>query len=363
MYLWLYLLFARNDYYVKIQTSLKDINNLLRKYNFCNRITLKEDWDFLIILDACRYDYFKRVYKKYIDRGNLKKAISPTTRTMAWLNKVFPGFYDDIVYISASPYITSKAEIVGQYGDKYDGKKHFYKIIDVWDFGWNDTVTSVFPGEINKAFLDVRREHRDKRFILHYMQPHEPYISEKYTKYIPGIEKNIRTGAIIKTRSGLRKDPRKKTMEYDKKSISFTGIIKRLIFKFFSEDTSWKIRNHIVYRRIIKFLKGPPKSQISAIIFNEGWHGLREAYRENLELALRSVKKIIDIIEGKILITSDHGEFLGEYGLYRHPDKPRKPENTEIPWLGINKRKRERIKESEKISKKIDDALDILKNL
>ena len=43
---------------------------------------LKEDWDFLIILDACRYDYFKGGYNKYIKEGNLKKAVSPGIHTM-----------------------------------------------------------------------------------------------------------------------------------------------------------------------------------------------------------------------------------------------------------------------------------------
>ena len=35
---------------------------------------VKEKWDYLIILDACRYDYFQDVYKKYL-QGELFKKI------------------------------------------------------------------------------------------------------------------------------------------------------------------------------------------------------------------------------------------------------------------------------------------------
>jgi len=325
---------------------------------------LKESWDFLIILDACRYDYFIKVYKKYLSKGNLKKAISPTTRTMTWLNRIFPGFYNGIVYISANPYINSRAKIIGQYGDGYEAKKHFYKIIDAWDFGWNDSVGSIFPVEINKAFFNARKQYKDKRFILHYIQPHEPYISENYRKYILKKEKNIRAKAIFKTRAGeLREDPRKEGAEPDKEPITFIKIIKELILKFLGEDILWKIKDHIIYRRIMRFLKGPPKSQIRAILLNEGQSGLRRAYKENLELALKSVKEVIKNIDGEILITSDHGEFLGEYGLYTHPEQPRKPETTEVPWFKIDKMKRQRIEEPQKISRDIDEAVNILKGL
>ncbi len=30
---------------------------------------IEEDWDNLIILDACRYDFFERVYKDYLAGG------------------------------------------------------------------------------------------------------------------------------------------------------------------------------------------------------------------------------------------------------------------------------------------------------
>jgi len=37
---------------------------------------IEEDWDILVILDACRFDFFKDVYREiFKEEGNLKKAM------------------------------------------------------------------------------------------------------------------------------------------------------------------------------------------------------------------------------------------------------------------------------------------------
>ena len=60
---------------------------------------LKDNWKVLIILDACRYDSFKKYYKKFL-KGQLKKNISCATWTLEWLEKTFTKKYNDIIYVS-----------------------------------------------------------------------------------------------------------------------------------------------------------------------------------------------------------------------------------------------------------------------
>ena len=79
------------------------------------------------------------------------------------------------IYISGNPYINSKVETAG-----FDAKKHFYKVIDVWDFGWDWRIGTVPPREINRAALRCYLKYPGKRFIIHYMQPHAPYLSAKF---------------------------------------------------------------------------------------------------------------------------------------------------------------------------------------
>jgi hypothetical protein len=46
------------------------------------------EWDILIILDACRYDYFERTVYKYL-KGHLRKVIGPDSHTLPWAKKTF----------------------------------------------------------------------------------------------------------------------------------------------------------------------------------------------------------------------------------------------------------------------------------
>ena len=132
------------------------------------------NWKYLIILDACRYDYFQKVYKKYLN-GELKKVISPASETREWLKEIFRGkIHADIIYISANPYINSKGITIGGFNPKRYLK--FYRVLDVWDWGWNEILGTVHPEEVNKATLEALRKYPGKRFIIHSVQPHRPYL-------------------------------------------------------------------------------------------------------------------------------------------------------------------------------------------
>ncbi|MCD6476850.1 MAG: hypothetical protein J7K26_01630 [Candidatus Aenigmarchaeota archaeon] len=267
---------------------------------------LKEDWKYLIILDACRYDYFEKNYKKYLNNGKLRMAISPATTTMQWLNIIFSGYNDNIVYLSTNPYINSKLELKDKDGFKYYGKKHFFKVIDLWDTQWDNKLGTVKPEAMNHI-LNIEKKYSNKRFILHYMQPHEPYIGENYKKYI-------------------RKQYTKDDIGNEKK-YSLKRKIGNLIIKFFGIQVEWKIR---------KFLKIQTFGQPNIIGMHEGVRGLRKAYEENLNLVLKAVSDLLPKLKGKVIITADHGEYLGENGLFGHGIMKRRPCITNVPYFEIS---------------------------
>lgn len=288
---------------------------------------LEESWDILIILDACRFDIFNEVYRNHFS-GDVKKAISPATFTTEWLSKTFIDFYDDIIYISTNPYISSKPEYFDE--NMFIANKHFFKVIDVWDFGWNKQIGSVHPKDVNKAILKTKSKFINKRFIIHYVQPHGPYIGNNYIHYIP------------------INNPTTTTAEY-RWLVSDTDLIrifKKIFEKILGKDIIWKIGEFLGYSF---------KSQIDSIGCKEGKEGIRKAYKENLELVLKYVAELLENVSGKILITSDHGEYLGENGIYGHGFKPRKSPIIEVPWLVMEKSNLERksISEKEKIKEKI----------
>ena len=70
----------------------------------------ERNWDVLIILDACRYDYFEKVYMDYFgDMGKLQTVKSPATWTGAWVAEIFHGKpMKDTIYLSSNKWINSK---------------------------------------------------------------------------------------------------------------------------------------------------------------------------------------------------------------------------------------------------------------
>lgn len=132
------------------------------------------DWDVLVILDACRADYFSKAYKDYFE-GGYQTVISSGSPTYKWVSETFPDYYDWI-YCSGSPYINSKSQI--DKGIKYNAREHFFTIDDVFLWGWGtiDGIGTVLPWNVNKSVL--RHIPYDKKIIAHYMQPHCPYVGE-----------------------------------------------------------------------------------------------------------------------------------------------------------------------------------------
>lgn len=262
---------------------------------------MEEDWDHLIILDACRYDYFEKVYKSYLD-GKLRKVISPASHTKEWIKKVFKGKYNDIVYVSANPLINSLGV-----GD-FDARRHFYKVIDVWDRGWDKKIEMVPPENVNKAALIVKDDYLDKRLIIHYVQPHGPYFSLGASE--KGSAPFQRLGAWMGKFLGRK----------------FRKFVGRPLEKFFGRTPIlWKIREILGQRPLTP----------EEVAFREGRDSLHQAYEKNLKIALTHVAKLVEELPGKIVITSDHGECLGEEGRYNHKPGLHIPALVEVPWLEV----------------------------
>lgn len=65
---------------------------------------------------------------------------------------------------------------------------------------------------------------------------------------------------------------------------------------------------------------------------------LQRCYRENLEYVLPHVERVLDALEGKLVVTADHGQLLGErvrpvpVREVSHPVGTYVPELVEIPW-------------------------------
>jgi len=59
------------------------------------------------------------------------------------------------------------------------------------------------------------------------------------------------------------------------------------------------------------------------------------AYIENFELVLPHIKDIATDIDGKTVITSDHGNSFGRFGVYGHPPGLYLADLVAVPWLEL----------------------------
>ncbi len=233
---------------------------------------MDEDWDYLMVLDGCRYDLFE---DNNFLKGELGKINSVGSSTSEWTENNFKtGEYKDTVFIAGNPFLSSikLKEIVGG--------NPFYHIEDVWDYGWNEDLNTVHPREINKAARKVMKKYPDKRMIIHYLQPHYPFIGKH--KIVHDGFKNLRNVKIKK-----------------EESVELEG-------------------------------RNPWDDMAEGLIELDDF---MIAYSDNLKLVLKYVENLLPELKGKTIITADHGNCIGEMGLHGHPPGFHIKPLIEVPWF------------------------------
>lgn len=126
---------------------------------------LSDDWDNLIILDACRADAFEEVAP--IDRfDEYRKVKSVGSHTGEWTRNSFKHKeFGATVYITANPYTSKYAS------------EAVYNIIELWKEEFNTHLKTVPAEIIKEAVFAARDRYPNKRIVAHFMQPHHPFVT------------------------------------------------------------------------------------------------------------------------------------------------------------------------------------------
>lgn len=226
---------------------------------------MAEDWDNLVILDACRYDYFE---DQNNISGDLKHRISQGNKSWEFMQKNFAGKQlHDTVYVTANPFVTRFNDDV------------FYAV-DTLDEYWDDDLGTVRPEDVVAAAVEANQTYPNKRLIVHFMQPHRPYLGETADKLRERVD-------LV----GYRNDG---------DGLQIWGAVKQ-------GDVSVQ--------------------------------EVRRAYSESLDIVLQRAKQFLSEVGGKSVVTSDHGEMLGERVLsftsrvWGHSEGFSTPSLRTVPWL------------------------------
>ncbi|MFB6131661.1 MAG: hypothetical protein ABEJ28_12675 [Salinigranum sp.] len=126
------------------------------------------DWDNLVLLDACRYDYFAAQADL---PGRLESRRSNASATVEYLRQNVDGRdLTDVVYVTANPQLQRNL-------DRGAIDVRLHDLINVWrEDGWDDERRTVRPETMAEYTRRAVEEHPDKRIVAHFIQPHSPYI-------------------------------------------------------------------------------------------------------------------------------------------------------------------------------------------
>lgn len=177
---------------------------------------LSEDWDILIILDCCRVDALRTVADEYPFIHDVQSMISRGSHSAEWMSQTFVEDYEDTLrdtgYISANPFsktvVENHFETTGDQVDHAVGSAQelerwgSWNLIDpdkighlehVWEYtlqeGTNafvdeneidieDVPEYITPPEyVTDRGINLWRSGNLDRMVLHYWQPHTPYVS------------------------------------------------------------------------------------------------------------------------------------------------------------------------------------------
>lgn len=225
---------------------------------------IEEDWDNLLLLDACRYDSFAAVHDL---PGQLEHRHVKSSSTIEFLKQYLDDRdLTDTVYVTANPQHYRKT-------DRGFISAQFHDVVEVWqEDGWDEEVRTVRPETVADATERAHDEYPDKRLLVHFLQPHYPYLGPTGREH------------------------------FDNDSLDF-------------------------FNRVLN-----GEIEVDDDI-------LCRAYHENLEAVLPSVKRLLESLGGRTVVSADHGEMFGERAFplpmreYGHPSGIHTEELTKVPWL------------------------------
>jgi len=277
---------------------------------------VESEWDYCLVLDSCRYDVFSEVYDEYLD-GTLEKRRSLASSTPEWAHRTLRGDLD-WAYFSGNPFINGLGiplnELKWGASCDYDwvAEEHLAEVIDVWQEGWDDDLGTVPPDSLTEAF----HAHRDaverrERTVLHYMQPHAPYLGRG------------EGGKLTTIREGIKQQG--EADEDDGGVLSAVGDRVRPAVESVLDGSSLAMKAGLMLELD------------TAEILSDGTRQTAMAYHEeNLRIALESVVDLLDDLDGTVIITADHGEAFGEQGVWEHHIETHIPPLVEVPWLEVS---------------------------
>lgn len=223
-----------------------------------------KEWDVLVLLDCARPDMIAEVSDDYPYVASGETLQSVASCSFEWLRKTFGEHHSN--QLAETAYITANPNT-----DAVDGVDLLADLIEVWRTEWDDEEETVPPRRVTDTAIQYAREATWDRLIVHYMQPHPPFLTETQES----------RGKVVHPNQ-------------DTDTLTF------------------------------------PEALLAGEIEPEtGW----ELHVENLRLVLNEVDVLRENLDAEeLVISSDHGQAFGERKIYGHPCRVPINALRTVPW-------------------------------
>lgn len=223
------------------------------------------EWDLLIVLDACRFDAMAEVADEYSFIESVGSFTSLGSHSREWMRRNFVDRSSE--HKAETAYVTGNP-----FSEHLLSADDWFALEEVWKSQWDDAEGTIRPQPITDRAIELARTRDPPKMILHYMQPHAPFIGFEHSE---------------------RQDP-----------------------------ATWNDL-HLTRTAWDKVRDGDLDLDVA-------W----EAYIDNLRCVLDSIELLLENVDAeRVVISADHGECIGEFGVYGHPDQIALDPLREVPWV------------------------------
>lgn len=223
------------------------------------------EWDVLILLDCARIDMMEAVRDEYGFVGPVGEHVTVGTNSREWMEHTFTPEYAG--EMAETLHVTANTS-----SDRVLDADDFLHLEEVWRDGWDSEHNTILPREVTDRAIALHREFRPERTIIHYMQPHPPFVP------FPDVNATEVTGPGIDVDGPSGKNVTELSAVY-------------------SRDELW------------------------------------EFHMENLRYVLDNFEVLLqNLAAEEVVISADHGQVLGEDGAWGHPRGSSLDCLRTVPW-------------------------------
>ncbi|AFO57944.1 MULTISPECIES: hypothetical protein [unclassified Natrinema] len=281
----------------------------------------EREWDVCCVLDGCRLDLMREAaaagHETLPSHDAVGSLWSVGSQSAEWMDRTFaPEHREEMArtaYVTGNPFSSQSCEHILVTSDDVLPltADDFGVFHEAWRDGWvDDDISTIPPEPLTDAAIAIWRHRRQldiDRIVVHYMQPHAPFRSQ------PG-------------------------WFFGSADIEHWG-------QFTDGDDDDDVDLEALdpaEREALEALADAEDDADETDSMNDPWLRLRDgdlsyeavwaAYRDNLEWVLDDLTRLLANCDGRVAMTSDHGNAIGEFGVWSHPPGTPVPALRRVPW-------------------------------